>query len=93
MSNPLFKNQSRGISFNDFMGKFRQFSGNPMQMLSNLGIPQGMTSPNEIVNYLINSGKINPQQMAQIQNTANAIAQNPMFLNAIKDIKSQCAGL
>lgn len=79
MGNPLFKNQSKGISFNDFMGKFRQFSGNPMQMLSGLGIPQGMTNPSEIVQHLVNTGRLSQDQFSQIQQMAAQIRQNPMF--------------
>lgn len=85
MSNPLFKNQSRGVSFNDFMSSFRQFSGNPMQMLSGLGIPQGMSNPSEIIQHLMNSGKLSQQQYAQIQQTAAQIRNNPMFQNAMKN--------
>lgn len=38
MSNPLINSQNsqtNGISFGEFMNKFKQFSGNPMQMLGN----------------------------------------------------------
>lgn len=87
MSNPLFKNQNRNVSFNDFMSSFRQFSGNPMQMLSNLGIPQGMNNPSEIIQHLMNSGKLSQEQYAQIQQTATQIRNNPMFQNAIKSKK------
>lgn len=84
MSNPLIKSQGNGISFNDFMGKFRQFSGNPMQMLSGLGVPQGMNNPSEIIKHLMNSGKLSQEQYAQIQQTASQIRNNPMFQNAMK---------
>lgn len=41
MSNPLISNQinqRNGVSFDKFMSKFKQFSGNPTQMLGDMGI-------------------------------------------------------
>lgn len=87
MSNPLINSQNsqtNGISFGEFMNKFKQFSGNPMQMLGNMGIPQGMNNPGDIVQYMIGSGKISPQQLQQIQQTAAQIRNSPMFQNAMK---------
>lgn len=81
MRNPLIQNKQSGVSFNDFMSKFQQFSGNPMQMLSQSGlnIPQGITNPNDIIQHLMNSGKLSQEQYAQIQQTAQRIRNNPMF--------------
>lgn len=87
MSNPLISNQinqRNGVSFDKFMSKFKQFSGNPTQMLCDMGIPQGMTDPSQIIQYMVNSGKISPQQLQQIQRTADQIRGNSMFQNAVK---------
>lgn len=81
MRNPLIPNRQNGVSFDDFMGKFRQFSGNPMQMLSQIGlnIPQGVNNPGEIIQHLMNSGKLSQEQYSQLQQTAQNIRNNPMF--------------
>lgn len=86
MSNPLImqNSQNNGISFGEFMDKFKQFSGNPTQMLENMGIPQGVNNPSQIIQYMVNSGKISPQQLQHIQHTAERIRGNSMFQNAIK---------
>lgn len=81
MRNPLIPNRQNGVSFDDFMGRFRQFSGNPMQMLSQSGlnIPQGVNNPGEIIQHLMNSGKLSQEQYSQLQQTAQNIRNNPMF--------------
>ena len=81
MRNPLIPNRQNNVSFDDFMGRFRQFSGNPMQMLSQSGlnIPQGVNNPNEIIQHLMNSGKLSQEQYSQLQQTAQNIRNNPMF--------------
>lgn len=91
MRNPLIPNGQNGVSFNDFMSRFQQFSGNPMQMLSQSGlsIPQSMTNPNEIIQYLMNSGKLSQEQYAQIQQTAQKIRNNPMFQQQLQMINKK----
>lgn len=81
MRNPLIPNRQNGVSFDDFMGRFRRFSGNPMQMLSQSGlnIPQGLNNPSEIIQHLMNSGKLSQEQYSQLQQTAQNIRNNPMF--------------
>lgn len=81
MRNPLIPNRQNGVSFDDFMDRFRQFSGNPMQMLSqsSLNIPQGVNNPGEIIQHLMNSGKLSQEQYSQLQQTAQNIRNNPMF--------------
>lgn len=81
MRNPLIPNGQNGVSFNDFMSRFQQFSGNPMQMLSQSGlnIPQGLNNPSEIIQHLMNSGKLSQEQYSQLQQTAQNIRNNPMF--------------
>lgn len=68
----------------DQLGKGQQVQQNPMQMLSQLrsnpagmlrqagyNVPDGMNSPQQIINHLLNSGQVNnsrlnmAQQMAQ----------------------------
>lgn len=88
MGNPLFQNRqnnnSNSVSFDDFIGKYKQFTENPMQVLSGFGVPQNVQNPSEIIQYLMNTGKLSQQQFAQIQQMANQIKKSPMFKNAIK---------
>ena len=74
-------NGRNGISFGDFMGRFNQFRGNPMQMLSQSGlkIPQGMNNPHEMIQHLMNSGAMNQQQFNQLQQLAGQIQGNSQF--------------
>lgn len=68
-------------SMQSFMGKFSQFTQNPLQymMQSKMNIPQNMSNPQEIQQYLLNSGQINQSQMNWAQNMARQIQSNPMF--------------
>jgi hypothetical protein len=87
MSNPLINRQQNvGGSFYDFMNRYREFSGNPTEILSRSGvnIPQGMNNPNNIIQYLMNTGKMSQAQYNQLQQIAEQIQNNPMFRQAIK---------
>lgn len=68
-------------SMNGFLGKFQQFAQNPLSymMQSRMNIPQNMQNPQEIQQYLLNSGQINQSQMNWAQNMARQIQSNPMF--------------
>jgi len=70
-------------NMNNFMNQFNQFRQNPMQFLlqSRMNIPQNMqnSSPQEIQQYLLNSGAINQSQMNWAQNMARQIQNSPMF--------------
>ena len=59
--NPLVQKQP------DLNQLFEKFKQNPLQYLT--GIPQGMTSPQEIVQYLSNNGRI----PAHLQSRVNAM--------------------
>ena len=49
-----------------------QLKGNPMQFLSQRGIqiPQGMTNPQQIVQQMLNSGRITQAQVDQARQMA-----------------------
>lgn len=69
-------------NMNNFMGKFQQFRGNPMQfmMQNNLNIPgQYANDPNKAIQYLMDSGKMNQEQYNQLKQMADNIQKNPMF--------------
>ena len=62
----------------NFMQMYQQLRQNPAQMLAqrfNLPPNMDMNNPNEILQYLLNSGQINQQQV----NQANAMSR--MFNN------------
>lgn len=60
----LFENLQQNNQQNDINALYQQFQQNPIDFLarSNLGIPQGMTDPMQILQYLNNSRKI-PQHL------------------------------
>ena len=64
---------------NNLMGAFQNFMQNPMAYLSGMNIPQGMTDPNQIIQQMMNSGKINQSQYNQAQQMARQMRNNPMF--------------
>lgn len=71
-------------SMQGFMGQFQGFMKNPMQymMSKKLNLPQNinpMQNPNEVIQYLMNNGKLSQQQYNQLQNVAKQIQSNPQF--------------
>ena len=63
---------------------FNQFKGNPMQTLSQFGVPQNMSNPSEIIQHLMNSGKMSQQQFNQLQQMAGQLQNNPQFKQMFK---------
>lgn len=51
----------------NLMQMYQQFRQNPIQMLSRrFNIPQTMNNPQEIIQYLLNSGQITQNQVNQV---------------------------
>lgn len=66
---------------NIFGNIIQQFQSNPMGMLTQrFNIPQNMNNPQEIVQYLLNSGQITQDQVNQAMQMKN----NPMFRNLFR---------
>ena len=63
---------------------FNQFKGNPMQALSQFGIPQNMNNPTQIIQHLMNSGKMSQQQYNQLQQMAGQMQNNPQYQQMFK---------
>ena len=63
MSNPLNNGRQQQPDMNAL---FQQFKQNPMKYLTGFDIPQGMNSPQQIVQHLANSGKIPPQLQSRV---------------------------
>lgn len=76
---------SNGISFNQFFNSFKGFIGNPMQMMSGMNIPKNMmNNPNEVIQYLMNSGRMNQSQYNQLKQMAGQIQSNPQFQQSMQ---------
>lgn len=71
-----------GISFDAFANQFRGFMGNPIQMMAqyNINFPQGMSNnPNDMIQQLMNEGKMSQEQFNFLRQKAGQIQNNPMF--------------
>ena len=69
-------------NMNNFLGSFQQFAQNPIQymMQKNVNIPQDIqNNPQQIQQYLLNSGRVSQSQMNWAQNMARQIQNNPTF--------------
>ena len=76
---------SNDISFNQFFNRFKGFMENPMQMMSGMNIPKNMmNNPNEVIQYLMNSGRMNQSQYNQLKQMAGQIQNNPQFQQSIQ---------
>lgn len=63
MSNPLFNAISGNFPTNIFQ-MIQQIRANPAQILSKrFNLPQNITSPNDIIQHLINTGQITQEQL------------------------------
>ena len=65
-------------NLNDLMNLFQQLQQNPMQLLSRrFNIPQNinMQNPNDIIQYLLNTGQVNQIQV----NQAMGMKNNPVI--------------
>ena len=70
-----------------FMNGFQNFMQNRTQMMtqSQFGIPQDcMNDPNKVVQYLLDSGKINQSQYNQAKQIADQMKNNPVFMQMFK---------
>lgn len=68
-------------SMGNMVNQFRSFMANPMQMLSQRlpGIPQGMNDPNQIIQQLMNSGRMSQEQYNFYNQMAQQISGNSQF--------------
>ena len=62
MPNPLSSRQRQP----DINVLYQQFMQNPMQYLTGLNLPQGLTSPQQIVQYLADNGRIPPMLQQRV---------------------------
>ena len=72
--NPLFRNPS---PMNP-MQLLSQMKSDPMSVLGQkFNIPNGMNDPNQIIQHLVNTGQVSPQQV----NTIMGMQNNPILRN------------
>ena len=72
--------------------QFVNFFKNPMEALlrTKLGIPKDFQgNENDMIQYLLNSGKITQQQYNEINARARQIEKSPEFQNVIKGMQSR----
>lgn len=68
-------------SMNGFLSQFRGFMQNPAQFIMQKRLPQdALKNPQAAVQQLMNSGQLSQQQFNQLQQTAQRITNNPLFM-------------
>ena len=63
MSNPLNVGRQQQPDMNAL---YRQFMHNPMQYLTGMNIPKELTTPQQIVQYLADNGRIPPMLQGRV---------------------------
>lgn len=54
------------MNMNYILQMYNQFANNPQQVLQKYGIPQECDSPESVMKYLVDNGKVNQQQINQV---------------------------
>lgn len=66
---------------NNILNMLSQLRSNPAQILSQrFNVPQNINNPQDIIQYLLNSGQVSQDQVNQAMQMRN----NPMFRNFFK---------
>lgn len=70
---------------NNLFNQFQTFIQNPMSFISKLNIPQQyMNNPNDVIQYLMNTGRLSQEQYNQAVSKAKELENNPMFKQFFK---------
>ena len=79
MPSPLYQQfQPQG---NNMLNMIAEFKKNPMAILNKrFNIPQGMNTPEEIIQHLLNSGQVSQEQVNRVMQMKN----DPQIQNLIK---------
>lgn len=72
MANPLFQMMGGMMGGNNMLGMLSQLKQNPLALLNRAGynIPNNLSSPQQIVQHLVQSGQVNQQQLNYAQQMA-----------------------
>lgn len=91
MMRPNMRGQDPFGSMQGMFGQLRQFMGNPVQymMQNRLNIPQNLqnAAPNDITQYLLNSGTLTQQQYNWANNLAKQIQSNPQYQQFMRGMR------
>lgn len=73
------------------IGLFMRFAMNPVQCFNQMGIqiPEECKTPNQMVQYLMNSGRLNQQQYNSIVQQKNEIQKDPQFMSFLNNKSSK----
>lgn len=71
--------------------QFMQFASNPVQFFNRMGIqiPEECKTPNQMVQYFMNSGRLNQQQYNSIVQQSNQIQKDPQFMSFLNNKSSK----
>lgn len=70
------------MDINNFMGQFMRFMRNPIQYMTMMksNIPREyMHSPDDVIQYLMNTGKLSQEQYNYLNKQAKEIQNDPYF--------------
>jgi len=73
------------------IGLFMRFAMNPVQCFNQMGIqiPEECKTPNQMVQYLMNSGRLNQQQYNSIVQQSSQIQKDPQFMSFLNSKSSK----
>ena len=73
-------------SLGNMMGQAQSFFSNPMQFMlgRRMNLPQNIgNDPNQIIQYLMNSGKLSQEQYNQAAKASKGLQQNPQVMQML----------
>lgn len=70
--------------------QFLRFAMNPVQYFNQMGIqiPNSCQTPDQMVQYFMNSGRLNQQQYNSIVQQSNQVKKDPQFTQAVKSVSN-----
>ena len=68
--------------------QFLRFAMNPVQYFNQMGIqiPNNCQTPDQMVQYFMNSGRLNQQQYNSIVQQSNQVKKDQQFTQAVKSV-------
>lgn len=69
------------MNINALLNAYSQITQNPTKVLESMDIPEEYRkSPNDVIQYLMNNGKITQQQYNIANEQARQLQNNPLFM-------------
>ena len=56
------------VNVQQIINTIQQYSNNPKQLFKQFGIPEQLSTPQEVAQYLMNNGKVTQDQVNQANN-------------------------